>query len=195
MSASAWPVYLHGDEITLQPARMRDRAKWNQVRAENKEWLSPWEATLPRTPEGSPASEYLTQPPSFFEMVRALNREARAGRSYSFLIWSGVNLVGQITMGGVIYGALRGAHIGYWIDRNFANRGYTTQAVRLVSGFGFSQLGLHRIEINVRPENEASCKVAQKAGFILESERKAFLHIDGAWRDHLCFVKNNELVQ
>ena len=195
MSASAWPVELHGDEITLRPARLRDRAKWNHVRAENKEWLTPWEATLPRVPEGSPASEYLTGRPSFFEMVRALNREARAGRSYSFLIWNGANLVGQITMGGVIYGALRGAHIGYWIDRNFANRGYTTQAVRLVSGFGFSQLGLHRIEINIRPENEASRRVALKAGFILEGERKAFLHIDGAWRDHLCFVKNNELVQ
>jgi len=195
MSASIWPVLLSGDEITLRPARLRDRSKWNLIRAENKEWLTPWEATLPHVPEGSPASEYLTRRPSFFEMVRALNREARAGRSYSFLIWHGANLVGQITMGGVIYGALRGAHIGYWIDRNFANRGYTTQAVRLVSGFGFSQLGLHRIEINVRPENEASCRVAQKAGFILEGERKAFLHIDGAWRDHLCFVKNNELVQ
>jgi ribosomal-protein-alanine N-acetyltransferase len=45
-------------------------------------------------------------------MVRSLNHEARAGRSYSFLIWSGANLIGQITMGGVMYGALRAAHIG-----------------------------------------------------------------------------------
>jgi ribosomal-protein-alanine N-acetyltransferase len=37
--------------------------------------------------------------------------------------------------------------------------------------------------------------VAEKAGYVLEGERKAFLHIDGAWRDHLSFVKNNELIQ
>jgi ribosomal-protein-alanine N-acetyltransferase len=98
-------------------------------------------------------------------------------------------------MGGVMYGALRGAHIGYWIDKNFANRGYTTEAVKLLSGFGFHQLGLHRIEINIRPENEASCRVAEKAGFEFEGYRKAYLHIDGAWRDHKCFVKNNELIQ
>ena len=190
-----WPVVLASDEITLRPARFRDRAKWNQVRAENKEWLTPWEATLPQLPFGSPANENQSERPTFFQMVRTLNQEARAGRSYSFLMWSGANLVGQVTMGGVMYGALRGAHIGYWIDRNFANKGLTTQAVKLVSGFGFSELGLHRIEINVRPENAASCRVAEKAGFIMEGQRKAFLHIDGAWRDHICFVKNNELIQ
>lgn len=186
---------LYGDEIFLRPARFRDRNKWRDVRAENKDWLSPWEATLPQVPAGSPASEFISRRPSYFDMVRSLNREARAGRSYSFLMWKGENLIGQITLGGVIYGALRAGHIGYWIDRNYANRGYTTQAVALVSSFGFSELGLHRIEINVRPENAASCKVAEKAGFIFEGHRKAFLHIDGAWRDHSCYVKYNELIQ
>ena len=192
---NTWPIVLQSDEITLRPARFRDRAHWNQARAENKEWLTPWEATLPLIPFGSPAHENQNERPTFYQMVRLLNREARAGRSYSFLIWSGVHMVGQVTMGGVMYGALRGAHIGYWIDRNFANRGLTTQAVKLVSGFGFAELGLHRIEINVRPENAASCRVAEKAGFVMEGQRKAFLHIDGAWRDHICFVKNNELIQ
>jgi len=190
-----WPIVLSGDEITLRPARLRDRRQWNNVRAENRDWLTPWEATLPQLPQSSPAYENSTLRPSFSQMVRSLNHEARAGRSYSFLIWSGANLIGQITMGGVMYGALRSAHIGYWIDRNYANKGYTTQAVKLVSSFGFSELGLHRIEINVRPENAASCRVAQKAGFIIEGDRKEFLHIDGAWRDHICFVKINELIQ
>lgn len=190
-----WPIALYGDEIFLRPARFRDRNKWRDVRAENKDWLSPWEATLPQVPAGSPASEFISRRPSYFDMVRSLNREARAGRSYSFLMWKGENLIGQITLGGVIYGALRAGHIGYWIDRNYANRGYTSQAVALVSSFGFSELGLHRIEINVRPENAASCKVAEKAGFIFEGHRKAFLHIDGAWRDHSCYVKYNELIQ
>ena len=189
-----WPAILTGDEITLRPPRLRDRSHWNRVRAENKEWLSPWEATLPQIPLDSPAYENQSNRPSFYEMVRLLNHEARSGRSYSFFIWHENNLVGQITMGGVMYGALRGAHIGYWIDRNFANRGFTTQAVKLVTAFGFAQLGLHRIEINVRPENSASCRVAEKAGYLQEGQRKAFLHIDGAWRDHICFVKNNELI-
>ena len=188
-------LILLGEGITLRPARYRDRSQWNNIRAENKEWLSPWEATLPQIPQDSPAYQDHGLRPSFFEMVQTLHREARAGRSYSFFIWEGKNLIGQITMGGVMQGALRGAHIGYWIDRNYANRGYTTQAVKLVTAFGFAQLGLHRIEINVRPENGASYRVAEKAGYHVEGERKAYLHIDGAWRDHICFVKTNDLIQ
>jgi ribosomal-protein-alanine N-acetyltransferase len=174
---------------------MRDKAQWNRVRAENKEWLAPWEASLPQVPEGTPASEFLSKRPSFYAMVRAINHEAKAGRSYSFMIWRGSTLVGQIKMGGIIFGALRGAHIGYWIDRNYANRGYTTQAVQLMTDFGFHTLGLHRIEINVRPENEASCRVAEKAGYHFEGDRPQFLHIAGSWRDHKCFVKVNDLVR
>jgi ribosomal-protein-alanine N-acetyltransferase len=186
---------LFGSEVTLRPIRYRDKKQWNQVRAENREWLDPWEATLPKIPADSPAYEDSSVRPSFFQMVNLHRREARTGRSYSFLIWWNQNLVGQITMGGITYGAMRGAHIGYWIDKNFANRGFTTQAVKLVTEFGFTELGLHRIEINVRPENGASCRVAEKAGFEFEGFKKAYLHIDGAWRDHKCFVRTNELIR
>lgn len=190
-----WPVTLVGENIQLRAPRMTDRAQWNQVRAENREWLSPWEATLPQTPVGAPASEFLTKRPSFYSMVRALNREARAGRSYSFMIWHGKNLVGQITLGGVIYGALRGGHIGYWIDKNYAGRGFTTEAVNAVTSFAFDVLGLHRIEINIRPENGASIRVAEKAGYQFEGNRREFLHIAGSWRDHKSFVKVNDLIK
>lgn len=190
-----WPITLHGENIVLRSPRFRDRVQWNRVRAENREWLAPWEATLPQGPDGSPASEFISKRPSFFAMVRAIHREAHAGRSYSLMIWQGRNLVGQITMGGVMYGALRGAHIGYWIDKNYAGRGYTTEAVKLMTAFGFELLGLHRIEINIRPENAASIRVAEKAGYIFEGDRPEFLHIAGGWRDHKCFVKVNDLVR
>lgn len=190
-----WPVTLYGENIVLRSPRFRDRAQWDRVRAENREWLAPWEATLPQGPEGSPASEFISKRPSFFAMVRALHREAHAGRSYSLMIWQDKNLVGQITMGGVIYGALRGGHIGYWIDKNYAGRGYTTEAVKLMTAFGFDGLGLHRIEINIRPENASSIRVAEKAGYVFEGDRPGFLHIAGGWRDHKCFVKVNDLVR
>jgi len=190
-----WPISLRGEQIELRPPRYSDRRQWNRVRAENRDWLAPWEATLPQVPEGTPASEFIAKRPSFYSMVRALHSEARAGRSYSFMVWQGNNLIGQITMGGVIYGALRGAHIGYWIDKNYAGRGLTTDAVNTLTRFAFEGLALHRIEINIRPENAASIRVAEKAGYIFESDRPEFLHIAGAWRDHKSFVKVNDLVK
>lgn len=188
---SHWPLHFHTNQLTLRPLRYRDYKRWLKVREENKEWLSPWEATMPHVPGQSQEKRY----PSFFGMVRALRRDAREGRGYSLMIWSENNLIGQITMAGIILGAMRGAHIGYWIDRFYAGRGYVTEAVKVMTAFGFEELGLHRIEISMRPENAASIRVAEKAGFSFEGERKRYIHIDGAWRDHLTYVKENPLIQ
>ncbi len=187
---SSWPIEINGHDISLRPLRFRDKTQWNRVRAENRDWLSPWEATIPHSGE-----ESYNQLPSFFEMVRILNTEARSGRSLSFAIWHQSQMIGQITLGGVMYGAMRGGHIGYWIDRNFANRGFTTQAVEILTQYAFTELKLHRLEINLRPENASSRRVAEKAGYIFEGERPRYLHIDGQWRDHITFVKENYAIK
>lgn len=183
-----WPITLKVGDITLRPLRMRDRQQWNSVRAANRDWLTPWESTVPLTPDQSDI------PPSYRQMIRFHNSEAKAGRSYSFAIFHGKNLIGQITLGGVMFGALRGGHIGYWIDRAYSSRGYTTDAVNVLTTFAFTKLYLHRIEINIRPENAPSIRVAEKAGYHFESERPRFLHIDGQWRDHVTFVKINDAI-
>ena len=59
----------------------------------------------------------------------------------------------------------------------------------------FNELKLHRVEINLRPENASSRRVAEKAGYIFEGERPRYLHIDGQWRDHICFVKENSAIK
>ena len=179
-------------ELFLKPIRFRDKAQWDSVRAVNRDWLSPWEATRPNI-------DHKSALPSYYGTVMQLNREIRALRSISLGVWLTENknqvLIGQITLGGIIFGAMRGAHIGYWIDQRFANRGYTTRAVKLLTKFGFERLRLHRIEINLRPENEASKQVAIKAGFLLEGARNNYLHIAGDWRDHVTFVKENPAIK
>jgi len=191
--SNSWPVVLTTSDLRLQALRFRDKSAWNTVRAQNRDWLAPWEATIPSVPDEDAPD--VRQLPSYFEMVRTLNSEARAGRSYSFAIWHQRNLVGQISLGGVILGAMRGAHTGYWIDKNYANRGFTTQAVLAIADYSFDALKLHRVEINLRPENAASRRVAEKSGFIFEGERPRYLHIDGSWRDHITFVKENPAVK
>ena len=54
----------------------------------------------------------------------------------------------------------------------------------LATDYCFQVMGLHRMEINLRPENGPSRRVAEKLGFRLEGLRRDFLHIDGQWRDH-----------
>ncbi len=184
----SWPYLIADHELTLRPLRYRDRAKWQEVRAANAQWLAPWEATRPPLESDRPL-------PSYFEMVRYYNKEGRELRSVSLGIWLHLSgrdqLIGHITLGGIVLGAYRGGHIGYWIDQRFANRGYTTRAVKALTNFAFNELQLHRIEINLRPENGASKKVAEKSGYSFEGLRPRYLHIAGDWRDHLTFVAEN----
>ena len=187
MTRGRWPLVLTSNDIILRPLRLRDRNQWDEVRAINRDWLSPWEATRPLVP----GEDSETDLPSYFQMVTSHNREGRAERSLTLSIWYKGSMVGQITLGGVVMGALRGAHIGYWIDHRFSNLGIMTQSVVMLTEYGFQDLDLHRIEINLRPENTASRRVAEKAGYHLEGERPRFLHIDGQWRDHLSFVSEN----
>lgn len=184
VSAGRWPLVLRDGELTLQPLRLKDRAEWLKVRKQNRDWLVQWEATSPLPEE----NKYL---PTFFEMVLHHRREGRAGRSLTLALWFDQQLIGQITLGGLSYGAYRGGHIGYWISEEFANRGLTTRAVRELTRYAMEELRLHRIEIALRPENAASKRVAEKAGYIFEGLRPRFLHIDGSWRDHIVFVKEN----
>ena len=183
-------IELTDGELTLRPLSFRDRRQWQRVRLINREWLMHWEATVPKTSQKSQIN-LKSSAFSFSQMVRAARKEARAGRSFTFGIFKGPNLIGQINLGGIIYGALRGGHIGYWIDREFSNRGYMSRAVNMVTEFAFDELELHRIEINIRPENEPSIRVAEKCGYLYEGLRPRYLHIDGDWRDHHCFVKEN----
>jgi len=193
--STPWPIILRDGELTLRPLRFRDRKRWDEVRRANREWLSPWEATKPVI-LGEPSDRAL---PTYYEMVTQHRREGRQLRSISLGIWftegGKSNFVGQITLGGIVFGALRGAHIGYWIDSRFANKGITTRSVNLVTQYAFEGLALHRIEINLRPENLASKKVAEKCGYTFEGLRPRFLHIDGKWRDHLSFYKENPAIQ
>jgi ribosomal-protein-alanine N-acetyltransferase len=180
-----WPVSLRDGHVGLRPLRQRDSSRWREVRMRNAEWLRPWEATSPE-PERDVA-------PTFAAMVRRLRGEAREGRTMPFVVtWDG-DLVGQLTVGGIAWGSLRSAHIGYWVDQRMAGRGIMPTAVALATDHCFAG-GLHRIEINIRPENMASRRVVEKLGYRPEGLRPAYLHIDGDWRDHLSFALTAEEV-
>ena len=180
---ATWPVTLRHDDIELRPLRLRDEREWRAVRKRNADWLAPWDASLP--PEGRSEGEI---PPTFSAMVRRLKREARAGTMLPWVLAYQGRFAGQVTVGGISRGSLRSAYIGYWIDSAVAGRGIMPTAVAMACDYAFAELHLHRIEVNIRPENAASLRVVDKLGLTYEGERKKYLHINGEWCDHLTYV-------
>ena len=81
----------------------------------------------------------------------------------------------------------RHAEVGYEIGRLWWGRGLTPEAAAAVIQYGFSVLGLHRIEAGVLPGNDASVRVLQKLGFLEEGTRRDYLHVKGRFHSFRWF--------
>jgi RimJ/RimL family protein N-acetyltransferase len=67
--------------------------------------------------------------------------------------------------------------IGYWTVPEHRGCGLTAEAVRVMSGWAFTDHALHRVELHVDPANDASRRVAVRAGFLAEGViRQRFRH-------------------
>jgi RimJ/RimL family protein N-acetyltransferase len=81
----------------------------------------------------------------------------------------------------------RSGHLGYWMGAPYRNQGYTTEAVRLVVGFAFATLNLHRVHTACMAVNGASARVLEKAGLRQEGVSRQAFFKDGTFHDLLQF--------
>jgi ribosomal-protein-alanine N-acetyltransferase len=174
-----WPATLSHGRVGVRALRRRDATTWHQLRAQHADWLGPWEASLPQ--------ESAQPPMSYRAMVSALRSRARAGQVMPFVITYDSEMVGMLTVNGIVEGSSRSASLGYWITRTHAGQGTTSTAVALVCDHLFTVVQLHRVEIAIRPENERSLRIVERLGFTEIGLARGYLHIAGQWRDHRLF--------
>ena len=177
-----WPARLASGPVELSPLRRSDAREWVRLRLANEDWLAPWEPSAPL-----PWRERHTTA-AYRAMRRAGLRRARTGTSVPFAVRVEGRLAGQVTVDNIVRGAMRSGHLGYWIDRSVAGRGLATLAVALVCDHAFGAVGLHRLQADIRPENQPSQRLVGRLGFRQEGLLRRYLDIDGDWRDHLSFA-------
>jgi ribosomal-protein-alanine N-acetyltransferase len=178
--ASDFDLRLEHEGVRLRPHRPSDFSEWAALREDSRAFLQPWEPTWP--------SDDLTRG-AYRRRLAAYAQDIERGVAYPFLVFAKSDgaMVGGITLSNVRRGVAQMGSIGYWVGAPFTRRGYTTDAVRAIASFAFQRLGLHRVEAACIPTNAASRGVLLKAGFDQEGLAKAYLKIDGTWRDHLLF--------
>ena len=91
-------------------------------------------------------------------------------------------LIGHIAL----YGATvkdRCATLNVMIGAPYQGRGLGTDAVRTIVGYGFTGLGLHRIELTVNGDNPAAIAAYRKAGFVEEGRLREAFFQGGRWQD------------
>jgi [ribosomal protein S5]-alanine N-acetyltransferase len=175
------PILVNGD-VKLRVAKMRDSKQLEKLILGNRPWLRPWEATNPEAPNSFDVKGQL----------RGLLRQLDDQSGMPFVIEVEEEVQGQLNVANVMYGSVSSAVLGYWVSPEVAGRGVMPTAVALVTDYLMDKVGLHRVEINVRPENTASLRVIQKLGFRYEGLKQRYIHINGDWRDHYVFALTKE---
>jgi ribosomal-protein-alanine N-acetyltransferase len=163
---------------------MRDAKTVERLLLENRAWLRPWEATSPYSPTSFDVKG----------MIRSLLRQYDDHSGIPLLIEYQGEVVGQLNVANILHGSVSSAIVGYWIIPSVAGKGIMPTAVALTTDYLFEVVGLHRVEIDIRPENAASLRVVAKLGFRYEGFKQRFIHINGAWRDHMIFALTHEEV-
>ena len=156
------PRLSHG-AVTVRGIKLRDARTLETELQVNRPWLERWEATLPGT---RPSGRFDTR-----SSIRSLLDADRDGSGLALVIEVDGEFAGQLNVANISGGALASSTLGYWIARRFAGRGATTTAVALVTDHLMLGMGLHRVEVCIRPENVASLRVVEKLGFRYERRR------------------------
>jgi len=171
-------------DVKLRIAKMRDSKPLEKLILGNRAWLRPWEATNPGAPNSFDVRSQLRG------LIRQLDDES----GMPFVIEVQGVVQGQLNVANILYGSVSSAVIGYWVSPEVAGRGVAPTSVALVTDYLMNQVGLHRVEIDVRPENTASLRVIEKLGFRYEGIKQRYIHINGDWRDHYIFALTAEEV-
>ena len=80
------------------------------------------------------------------------------------------------------------AEVWYKIHVDHWKKGYTTEALTKLLGFGFKDLKLHRIEAGCAVENISSIRVLEKVGMTKEGMKRKKLPIRGEWKDNYFYA-------
>ncbi len=178
---------VEGEGVFLRPPRAADFSEWRELRTLSRAFLQPWEPTWP--------SDDLSRA-AFRRRLLAYARDREVGAAYPFFVFRSHDeaLTGGITLSNIRRGVAQMGSMGYWCGRPFTRQGLTLAAVGALREFAFRTLGLHRLEAACVPDNSASRRLLAKAGFVEEGYAKAYLKINGVWRDHVLFGQVSPLM-
>ncbi|MFT3975101.1 MAG: GNAT family protein [Amaricoccus sp.] len=176
------PPAIQTDRLSLRLPEIGDHAAWSLLRRNGEAFLRPWEPTW--------STDHFSRR-SFRNRVYWAWRAREEGKALAlFLIRRGDRqLIGAITLDNIRRGPSQSAQVGYWVGPAHARQGYMREALAALVSHAFGELDLGRIEAACLPENAASRGLLEASGFAYEGRARAYLQIDGRWRDHVLYAR------
>jgi ribosomal-protein-alanine N-acetyltransferase len=164
--------------VYIRPPQPEDARVYSEAVLRSADHLRPWN---PVEPDGFPD---------------LLRRQGPVLRSFLIFDREDDGLVGRVNVANIVRARFRNGVLGYDSYLPYAGTGRMTEGLRLIVDRSFQSapdgLGLHRLEINVRPENDRSLAMAKRLGFRHEGFSPRMLYLNDDWRDHERFALTAE---
>ncbi len=124
-------------------------------------------------------------PPKTPEMFDAYLKRLRKGTHLSYWVRTDLGeLAGVFNINEIVRGVFCSGYLGYYAFAPHHGHGHMKRGLGAILSEAFGRQRLHRLEANIQPENEASRRLVQGAGFRLEGFSPRYLKLAGRWRDH-----------
>jgi ribosomal-protein-alanine N-acetyltransferase len=169
---------------SIRPVEIADAEALGELYARNRGFLRPFMPV--------PAADFFSVEGQR-KRTRAAVAQARGGTLRRFVILDrSAEIAGIVALENIIRGPAQSANVAYWVDEARNGRGLATHAVAAVLDEAFGPLALHRLEAGALVDNAASQRVLVRNGFERIGLARRYLHINGAWRDHLLFQRTRD---
>ncbi|KKP38102.1 MAG: hypothetical protein A2W71_00130 [Candidatus Nealsonbacteria bacterium RIFCSPLOWO2_02_39_8] len=122
------------------------------------------------------------------KFIRKANKEIKDKTAYEFGIGldGGKELVGTINLFNMSR-KNKNAEIGFWLAKEYWNKGLSDQALKLMLNFGFNKLKLERIQWRVLDKNIPAQKLLERTGFKLEGKLRQKTFLNNQWFDDFIY--------
>jgi RimJ/RimL family protein N-acetyltransferase len=121
------------------------------------------------------------------DFINGTAADLASGRELALaIVDSDDRLAGAVGLANFDWPDLKG-EIGYWVAAEARGRSLGTRATRLLAVWAIEQLGLERVELLVNPRNEASQRLAERAGFTREGTLRRYRRRHGVREDLVMF--------
>jgi ribosomal-protein-serine acetyltransferase len=169
---------MHDDRLLLRPTEACDIEPLYQAVMESTVEIAPWSAWYHPNYTHEDTAKWINDNPVAWKEDRAYSFSILDKQTNQLLGTIGINQLDR---------ANRRANLGYFVRTSCTNRGTATAATLLLARFGFTHLGLKRIEIVAAVGNFASQRVAMKVGATREGVARQRTHISGKQLDTVMF--------
>jgi ribosomal-protein-serine acetyltransferase len=140
--------------------------------------LEPWLPWVPFTSDPDASYRYADASAADWDHARACRFAIRDRSGRSLLGVVGLEVFAHLH---------QSAELGYWLRRDATGNGWMTEAARMVVGWSFGKVNLHRIRVAAATDNHASLAVIRRLGFRFEGVSREAERCNGRWLDHAVF--------